>query len=69
MASGCSELDSTAAEYATNSSSDVPGAAATSGGTARQGPGLVEDDHIQSAGAFERKPVLNKGPILSPEYR
>jgi hypothetical protein len=30
LASGCSEFDSTAAEYATNSSSDVPGAATTS---------------------------------------
>jgi len=36
------------------------------GGSAREGPGLVENHHIQLAGTFECEPVLDEKTVLSP---
>ena len=69
FASGCSELDSTAAARAIKSSSLRARCSRHSRhrrGTACQGSGLIEDHHVQIAGTFECESVLNKEPVLSP---
>jgi len=35
--------------------------------TACQGSGLIEDDDVQIARAFERESILNKKPVLGAE--
>ena len=67
LASGCSELASTAAAEQASCHSAMPGAAATPRyrrGAACECSGLIENHHVQIAGTFERESVLDEETIL-----